>query len=132
MMREKLPITTIKMRESKSTVFSPPLEFRNGLIISTDKIVLVVKMHVSDEDIIAARRAAITRLFNPIGKIWVIIVGNEDSGLIWGNSTLADIPISVMIKANGIIPSATVMLAFLAIVSSLEQKSLEYISGPTR
>jgi len=131
-MREKTPITTIKIRESKSTVFSPTLDFNIGFMISTDKIVLVVKRHVSAEDIIAERSAAIMRPFKPIGKTWLIIVGKEASGLIWGNSTLADIPIRVMIKAKGSNPSATVMVAFLAVVLSLEQKSLEYISGPTK
>jgi len=131
-MREKIPITTIKIRESKSNVLSSMLGFNIGFMISTDKIVLVVKRHVSAEDIIAERSAAIMRPFKPIGKIWLIIVGNEASGLIWGNNTLADIPIRVMIKANGINPSATVMVAVLAIFLSFEQKSLEYISGPTK
>jgi len=108
------------------------LDFNIGCMISTDKIVLVVKRHVSAEDIIAERSAAIIRPFKPIGKIWLIIVGKEASGLIWGNSTFADIPIRVMIKANGINPSATVMVAVLAVVLSLEQKSREYISGPTK
>ena len=97
-----------------------------------ESMVLVVKRHVSAEDIRAARSAAITNPFNPGGKRWLIMVGKAASGLMWGNNTRADMPISVIIKAHGINARATVMAAPLAVFLFRAQKSLENISGPTK
>ena len=130
--RERIPITTIRNLERKRSFFSDMPDLKRGFITSTDRIVLVVNRHVSAEDIIAERSAAITSPFNPTGKIWLIIVGKEASGLICGNNTLADMPIIVIIKAKGTDARATAMVALLAVFSSLAQKILEYISGPTR
>ena len=108
-------IKTIKKRESKSNLLSDMPVPARGLIMSTERIVLVVKRQVSADDMSAERSAAITSPFNPTGNTWLIMVGKEASGLIWGNNTLADIPIIVMIKAHGTNARATVMVARLAI-----------------
>ena len=130
--RERRPIRIIKNLERKRSSFSDRSDFKKGFITSIDRMVLLVNRHVSAEDIIAERSAAIMSPFNPTGKIWLMIVGKEASGLICGNNTLADMPISAIIKANGTDARATVRVALLAVFSSLAQKILEYMSGPTR
>ena len=130
--RERIPITMIRNLERKRSFFSDRPDFKKGFMTSTDRMVPVVNRQVSAEDIIAERSAAIMSPFNPTGKIWLIIVGKEASGLICGNNTLADMPISAIIKANGMDARATVRVALLAVFSSLAQKILEYMSGPTR